>query len=145
MKCIHYAAGYTYQLRRTYETAIEIKPAQPIRTTYIDLDPDGLLTILQGYAWDGPSRAFDTPSFMRGSLVHDATYQLIRDGHIDSAYREKADETLRRMCLEDGMWKARAWWVYHAVRKFGGPSADPAKASPDLCAPATCVSCSTRS
>ena len=58
---------------------------------------------------------------MRGSLVHDALYQLMREGLLDLGWRETADQELRRVCLEDGMSAIRAWWVYKAVR-FGGES-----------------------
>lgn len=56
---------------------------------------------------------------MRASLVHDALYQLLRNKKIKKAYRKEADKTLRRLCLEDGMNRLRAWYVYKAVRKFG--------------------------
>ena len=94
---------------------------------YISLD-HSLLIIKARYAWDGPSGpTFDTPSFMRGSLAHDALYQLIREGKLNKSYRKAADQVLRRICLEDGMSKFRAWYVYKAVRMFGGFSAKPRK------------------
>ena len=55
--------------------------------------------------------------------MHDALYQLIRKGYLEQKDREIADIELKRICLEDGMWKWRAWYVYHAVRLGGGPSA----------------------
>lgn len=59
---------------------------------------------------------------MRGSLVHDALYQLMRQGHLDpDKYRETAVDLLRTMCREDGMSAIRAWWVYKGVR-WGGES-----------------------
>jgi len=46
---------------------------------YLKLDGDGQFEFSKGYAWDGPSGStVDTLNFMRGSLVHDALYQLIR-------------------------------------------------------------------
>ena len=61
---------------------------------------------------------------MRGSLVHDALYQLMRQGHLDpEEHREIADEELRRICQEDGMSAIRAWWVYQGVRLGGAKSA----------------------
>jgi hypothetical protein len=92
---------------------------------FIDLK-GGRLTIKKGYAFDGPSGpTFDTKSFMRGSLVHDALYQLIREGKIDQSCRADADKLLRKICREDGMSWLRSRWVYHSVRMFGGAAARP--------------------
>ena len=90
----------------------------------VEETPEGLLIISAGYAWDGPSGiTIDTKSFMRGSLFHDAVYQLLREGKlIIPDGRKLADKLLRAICIEDGMWKIRAWWVYRAVRMFGKPS-----------------------
>ena len=128
MKSIVYRDGYKYQLVETYRVGITIKPPQTVVHDYITLDTDGTLSIASGYAWDGPSGpTFDTKDFMRGSLVHDALYQLMGDGLLPLSEREAADATLRRICLEDGMSSIRAWWVYWGVRIGGGQAA----ASPD--------------
>jgi hypothetical protein len=81
----------------------------------------GKLVIYKGYAWDGPSGpTIDTKNFMRGSLVHDAYYQLMREGYIEpGVWRKYADDELRRICIEDGMSRFRAWYVWKAVRAFG--------------------------
>ena len=80
----------------------------------------GRCRIRKGYAWDGPSGpTFDTRNFMRGSVVHDALYQLMREEHLNrDDWREAADDELERLCLQDGMSKARAWWVHKGVRWF---------------------------
>lgn len=136
MDQIAYTAGYKYQTEDTYSTVVSIQPAIAIDTYWIRLTPKGRLTIRCGYAWDGPSGpAIDTPNFMRGSLVHDALYQLIREGHLPADCREPVDQELQRICLEDGMSALRAWWVYQAVRFGGGPAADPAHRRPVLRAP----------
>jgi len=82
---------------------------------------EGKLSLSKGYAWDGPSGpTFDTANFMTGSLVHDALYQLMKEGLLDLSFRIHADRELRRICLEAGMSRLRAWYVYQAVRIFGG-------------------------
>ena len=78
----------------------------------------GRLFIQKGYAWDGATCWPDFDSIMRGSLVHDALYQLIRLGYIDPIRRKDADKLLRQMCLEDGMMPFHAWLVYTGVRLF---------------------------
>lgn len=118
---------YKYTLFADYQHQTDLRIAQPVVISpVITLDANGLLTIRKGYAWDGPSGpTIDTPNFMRGSLVHDALYQLMREEMIGQEHREYSDELLRGICLEDGMSKIRAWWVYQGVRLGGASSAAP--------------------
>ncbi len=144
MKCVHFAAGYKYQLRAPYACLFPelADPTRaPISTDWIELDPDGTLRIRAGYAWDGASGpTYDSKSSMRPSLGHDANYQLIRMGLLDSKWREAADKAFHRQCKEDGMWSIRAQLWYQAVRYFASPAADPASVSPDQHAPTdTCT------
>lgn len=119
---IKYSRGYKYQLREDSITDVGINVHAV--TEWLQLQ-EGKLYIRKGYAWDGPSGpTIDTLTFMRGSLVHDALYQLIRVGLLNESMREEADRILQRVCLEDGMSRIRAWYVYHAVKWFGGPCAE---------------------
>ncbi len=120
---------YKYQLLEDYQVQIDLKPDHDIDTPYISLSTSGLLTVHERYAWDGPSGpTFDTKSFMRGSLVHDALYQLMRLRELDyQADRKRADQILRDMCKADGMFALRALWVYYGVHWFGKSSAAPEK------------------
>jgi hypothetical protein len=122
---------YKYQLLEDYIYQTDIKgklirfavPAWGITKHIVWLTEDGELTIMAGYAWDGPSGpGIDTKNFMRGSLVHDVIYQLLREKLLPEEFRENADRYIRDICLEDGMSKLRAWWVYHGLR-FAGKSA----------------------
>lgn len=140
MPCIAYNSGYKYQLKEAYALATSIRPGNAIELDYLGLGLDGTLTIRKGYAWDGPSGpTIDTLDFMRGSLVHDALYQLMREGHLDrTSFREVADRLLQAICIEDGMPKFRAWVVYQAVHRFGNPASDPANDRPVIRAPKSC-------
>lgn len=141
MSCIAYRGGYKYQLKQDYQLLNSgIIPNQPIDTAFIKLDGNGNLLIRAGYAWDGPSGpTIDTKNFMRGSLVHDALYQLMRERQLDLAtHRDPADRLLQKLCIEDGMSSIRAWWVYEAVKRFGKPSADPSQNHPIEWAPKQC-------
>lgn len=142
VRCIQYRGRYKYQLRRTHVDRVEIRPDRPITTDYVALTPDGTITMQRGYAWDGPSGpSLDTPSFMRGSLVHDALYQLMRLGELDAdRWRDAADRELQRMCRDDGMWRIRAWWVYLGVHWFGKPFTSPSASKPVETAPRGCSS-----
>ena len=128
---IKYRSGYKYWLAEEYQAKVSIIPENdvPVDKTiksFIELSTEGVLVIKKGYAWDGPSGpTIDIPSFMRGSLVHDALYQLLREKEIAQKWRDEADEELRRICREDGMWRIYSNWVHWAVRKFGKRGADP--------------------
>lgn len=125
----YFKGAYTYILAETVEYQTVILDRAHI-VSGVTLDAAGLLTISRGYAWDGPSGpTFDTLSFMRGSLIHDALYQLLRcpdspaTGNDHTILRHRADLILHDICVEDGMWKWRAAWVLRGVRAGGGPSA----------------------
>jgi hypothetical protein len=132
---IAYTDGWKYLLKEDYVCVTNIE-SHEIQTEHITLTTEGVLLIKAGYAWDGPSGpAIDTKNFMRGSLVHDALYQLIREKHLPHSARDKADRMLQKICEEDGMWKIRAWWVYRAVSQFGADAAGKGGRHPVLYAP----------
>ncbi len=122
-------SSYKYQLWESYNRHIDLRPEQDIDTPYVALSGDGRLTVKQSYAWDGPSGpAIDTKTFLRASLVHDALYQMMREELLDHrVHRKRADDLLKTMCLEDGMFVFRAWYAHLALRLFGGRNARPGK------------------
>jgi hypothetical protein len=124
MSKIRYKGGYKYQLFEDYKITVSINISQHlVIDKYLDLE-NGVLQIFKGYAWDGASGpAIDTKSIMRGSLIHDALYQLMRTGKRAQTWRKQADKVLLQACLEDGMWRIRAYWVYWAVRIFAKKAA----------------------
>ena len=123
---IRFIGGYRYQLVSGYAVQIDIKPPRDIVSDYIKLTTDGYLMIAAGYCWDGPSGpTIDTKSFMRGSLIHDALYQLMRNNHLAADQRFAADRELYTACRADGMNYIRAQYTYRAVRWFGASSANP--------------------
>lgn len=134
--CYRKLQNYKYQLLGPYVHDVGIT-GHPVDTPFLKLTDQGILEVKKDYAWDGPSGpTIDTLNFMRGSLVHDALYQLIRLEHIPPTYREHADRLLREICREDGMSRVRAWYVYQSVRRFGGSHAKPGGEKPDI---VTCV------
>lgn len=121
-------SGLKYQLaaRTRQATGIAIPSPAVSACGLLHLGRGGVLTVRAGYLWDGPSGpAFDTSSAMRGSLVHDALYQLIREGALPPSWRMRADKVLWLICLEDGMDRNRADRFRSAVRLFGGWFATP--------------------
>ena len=120
--------GYKYQLLAPVSIQTPYRPPELITSSmfWVALNERGWLTVRRGYNWDGPSGpSIDTDSFMRGSLFHDALYQLLREGKLsaDGSDRQIADELLRDICLADGMSRFRAWYVYRTLRIAGGKAA----------------------
>jgi len=117
---ISYKAGFKYQLTETYVIQTQIRPTVDINTEYIDMSTSGLLIIRKGYAWDGtsgPTR--DGKTNQRGSLVHDALYQLFREGLLSRIWwRESADQLFIKICKEDKMCWVRRKVDYIGLRLF---------------------------
>ena len=125
-KRLYFRRGYKYQTAREFSIKLEIAPLQPVRERFMSMEMDGSLTIFTGYAWDGASGpTWDTKSSMRGSLVHDVLYQLIRLKLIDPKHKEYADQVLHDLCTADGMWSWRADYWRWAVLTFGSASCEP--------------------
>ncbi len=75
-------SGYKYGLMERYahETGMTLDAAVASRNGWVKMNRSERLTTKKGYAWDGPSGpTIDSKNFMRGSLVHDALYQLMRE------------------------------------------------------------------
>ena len=121
-----YRKGYKYQLAVDEKLKTRIRLTQAIDTQFIKLDVAGELTILSGYSWDGPSGpTVDRKTNMRGSLIHDALYQLIRQGFLPKSMRAEADQIIYECLINDGMWKFWAKLWRRELRKFAGFAADP--------------------
>jgi hypothetical protein len=117
---IEYQSGYKYQVRKKYIVQVGIFPDKDIITPFLKLRTNGNLEIELGYAWDGASGpTWDDKTNMRGSLVHDALYQLMREGVLPLTYRAKADDLLSEIMIEDGAWKIRASYYHLAVDRVG--------------------------
>lgn len=135
MEQIKYREGYKYQLAEDYVITTDILGYE-IDIQFIKLDKDGKLTTRSGYAWDGASGpTLDTPDSMRGSLVHDVLYQLMRMGLLPQSLRAYADKLLEDICIEDGMPEFRADYWHFAVDNFAASAADPENQRKVLTAP----------
>lgn len=137
---IQYKDGYKYQLESDYVYTLPdyfLPTWREIETDYLWYDGALTFIVKKGYAWDGPSGpTIDTKNFMRGSLLHDGLYQLIREGYLNKkTYRIVADKILYEACRQSGMSWIRANVVYYSVRVFGNPSALSTGARPLLIAP----------
>lgn len=137
MNVLKYKEGYRYQVASEFSYNTGIKGHAVSLDGYITLMADGLLIIHAGYAWDGASGpAINTKNFVRGSLVHDALYQLIKEDSLPFSFRPVADKLLVQICKEDGMWAPRRAWVWLAVHTFGANALE--SDNPVLCIPEDC-------
>ena len=96
-------SGYKYQLAEDYsfETGMELESAVRGPGDWVRMSRVGRLKLKRGYAWDGPSGpALDTSDLMRGSLVHDALYQLMRE-ELPRRDRASPGRSGRRRSFED--------------------------------------------
>ncbi len=120
---ITYKSGYKYQLETDAIFETGIRPRRDVASYWYSLDTSGRMRIKRNYAWDGPSGpTFDTDNFMRGSLVHDVFYQMMGNQELANGHKDQIDRLLQKMCVEDGMSRIRAAWVYWAVKNYGKPS-----------------------
>jgi len=116
---------YKYQLVDDYVVMTPVK-GYDVKSDFFHLKRSGVLIISAGYAWDGPSGpTFDTKDFMRGSLVHDALYQMMREKLIPLNCKDAADQTLYDICREDGMGWVRAKYVLWGVKRYGDGACEP--------------------
>jgi hypothetical protein len=120
---VKYIEGYKYQLVEDYTCFIGVCPPKSLVSKWVILSDNGFLTIRKGYAWNGASGpTWDTKNSIRASLLHDAVYQLIRLGLVEASWKEKADNLLHDVLVEDGMNIVRAEIWEEGVEHFGKSS-----------------------
>lgn len=119
-----------------YEVTTPVNTCLPIYNNacqyrHCHIDRNGILRILPGFVWDGPSGpTHDDEWNMKASLIHDAGYALIRDGGLPKKYRKHIDwafyRHLRRAVPRRAPWytrlgyEFRAAYYWAAVRVAGG-------------------------
>ncbi len=128
-KQIQYRAGYKYQLAEDLGIQTEIRLEKCRELPFIFLSTDGWLCIRTGYSWDGASGPIvDTPEVMCASLVHDALYELMRNGKLSARdHRDAADRLFEKLCVENGVSKLVAKVYYlgllHGAAYYASPQA----------------------
>jgi hypothetical protein len=86
---------------------------------------NGWMQVYDGFGTDGPSGpTFDDSHNMRGAIMHDAGYYLLRHG-LDPKYKSVFDKKFRAMLIEDGCSIMRADLYYKGVKVFAAYAADP--------------------
>ena len=111
---------WKYVLQKDYTCQADIPVDELCDLAFLKLEKNGNLTIKKNYAFDGATGLIFTPkSLIKGSLIHDALYQLIREKKIDIKCKKIADEILAQNCIESKIPKIFVWLVSLGVRLFG--------------------------
>lgn len=110
-----------YELQEAYTyTTSQFPVKKPVINSFYKVDSKKVVAYA-GYAWDGASGpAIDTPSCMRGTVIHDVLYQAMRCGQLPKTHRRAADKVLLKILERDGMNRLRRNVWYRAVRVAGG-------------------------
>lgn len=116
-----YKSGYRYKLDEAYLYQLPFSaPNATVRDGWVVVI-NGQMGIANGYAWDGASTGLPwTPrKWLRPSLLHDAPYQLIREGKLPMELRADVDLAFYHNLRENGVSFVVATVAYWAVRLFG--------------------------
>lgn len=116
-----YKSGYRYKLEEAYQDLLPFIVPEKIEIIGWLKAVGDELWIANGYAWDGASTGLPwTPKkWLRPSLVHDALYQLIREGQLPMERRQDADNIFYQLLRENQVNVVLAFAAYLAVRLFG--------------------------
>lgn len=126
-------SGYKYRLKEDYYIYIPELLNYSITTEYIRIRPNGMMCIDKEYAWNGASGpAPDAKWNMRGSLLHDACYQLIRLGKLPESFKGIADAILEREMIKDGAWRWVARLFEWATNTFADYAIKPRKGEGEI-------------
>ena len=89
------------------------------------------MNIAARYAWDGASGpTFDTKDTMTPSLIHDAFYQLMREGVLDVKHKQQVDDLFYHLLLVRARKRSRLLYpfrfsrakLWHWAVTVGGPT-----------------------
>lgn len=111
----YYKIGSAYQVAEDFEYQTAWYGFARVCEQY-SLSIDGLLMVKKYYAWDGPSGAFHTKTFVKGSCIHDIGCDMINNGVLPMSMQPLVDEEMMKINRRQGMWAPRRLWVYMAVR-----------------------------
>ena len=122
---IKYISGGKHQLVEDVSFKTEIHPQDDIITRFVELKTNGLLTLKEGFFWDGASgpTPIDPPSSRRAAAIHDGLYRLAQKNLIGGeTNRRKTDRIFHDYLIHDGMWNWRATIWTRMVRRFAKKS-----------------------
>ena len=117
--------GYKYQLAAPELFKTSFLSNVQIRIERITLEPDGVMIVAEGYAWDGASGIVDRRTNLRASCGHDALYQLMRMGKLPYQHWGKADDDYCRWLKMAGAWDVTISLDRWGLKQMRGKYAHP--------------------
>lgn len=117
--------GYKYQLAAPELFETSFRPDEQIRVARITIDPNGVMIVADGYAWDGASGVVDRKTNLRASCGHDALYQLMRMGKLPYSEWQKADDDYCHWLKSSGAWNVTISLDRWGLQKMKGKYAHP--------------------
>lgn len=119
---IAYFGGYKYTLDEGYLYHLSFDTKTTVVFGKIELDGD-ILKLRAGFGWDGASGpAIDTEDILRASAIHDALWELMKQGLLDQRYKKAIDSEFASILEEDGMPLFRRWYLLKAVSSYSSVS-----------------------
>jgi hypothetical protein len=121
---IHYLAGLKYRLDEPYRLKVQLDSPNMVcrHVSYTD----GELLIDREFVWDGMTgMVYNEDAVIRGSLVHDAIYHLMRECNMKASNEKIADELLYKIVVEDGVSWLYAQFIWYYVKYLGKYGRDP--------------------
>jgi len=101
---ITYSDGYRYALQDTCQIQTGLSHDLRCSTTRAYLR-DGILTVVDGYAWNGANVIYDRRSVILASLVHDVLVAMVRCGGLPASARPQIDAEFCRQIVAGGGWR----------------------------------------
>lgn len=111
---------YKYCVEENEVVKTRLRPCKSANIPgYLHLSIDGTLIISYRYAWDGITNGVNLKCNRTAGLVHDALYQLMREGELDLSFKTQCDEELRDIMASNGAPQFLANFFFFMVQKFG--------------------------
>jgi hypothetical protein len=120
---IAYTKADKFVLGRNEWFDLDFAPMYEVESSYVKFTIDGVLMIKRGFLWSANFPAMNTENTKPASLLHDAGYDMIKDGLLPrKPFKDLFDMAMRDVLLECKILDARAWAWYMAVQ-IGGDNA----------------------
>lgn len=128
---IYFKEGYRYQVTRPWNRQTAIFPQAPIVHRYYSLTAQGVLTINEGFAWDGATSCPEWLVPPECSGAHDALCQMLRADLLPYEVYAFWVHTLLRDMVKARRGALAAWVVFKAVTLARGGHPDNADDNPE--------------
>jgi len=116
------SSGYYVKGSHSYKSDIRgFEYTSPGKKPTMSIDLDGLMTLYDGFWWNGSNLSIDADTNIRASAFHDAFYWCLDMDIIKYTWnnRRKADKVMYNIMREDGASWIRCRYFWRGLRTFG--------------------------